>query len=288
MILVRMLSMVMFQGGDVPSSDGIHWLVIFVGVIAFCSFVQFLVFVGAAVGALKAYKSVSAEMAILKGKALPIVASVQGVIDDSRPAVKRVTAKVQEIVEDATPKVKVITTKVQEIIEDATPKVKVVTSNVADISDVVKTKVHDFEATLDKANQTLQDANSKTRAQVDRVDGMVASALKATSDMGNTIHRGIRMPVMEVAGVINGLKAGIDVLSGRAGSPGSKGSSSKDAFRGGSSGAGRHEGGSGRANQPVPVSAGVEPANPSSAVAPSPGAEEVVERFRSEKVKTIS
>jgi len=255
----RLISMVLFQGGDAASSDSFHWLVIFVGVIAFCSFVQFLVFAGAAIAALKAYKSVSAEVGVLKQKAMPIIASAQGVVEDLRP------------------KVKAVATKVQEIVEDATPKVKTVTTNVADMSTVARNKVHEFEATLDKANETVRAANDKTRAQVDKVDGMVSSALKATSDVGNTIHRGIKTPVMEVAGVVNGLKAALDVLVGRTKVPGR---GLEEGLRGG--GAPGRTAGSGPVHVPAP-----ETFDPSSNVAPSPGAAEVVERFRSEKVKPI-
>ncbi len=257
--------MMLFQGGDAANSDHFQLLVIFVGVIAFCSFVQFLVLVGAAIGALKAWKGVSAEIEAVKQKAMPLVASFQ------------------TIVTDATPKVKVVTAKVQEIIEDATPKVKTVTANVVDISNVARTKVHDFEATLDRANQTVRDANEKTRAQVDRVDGMVSSALKATSDVGNTIHRGIKMPVLEVAGVVNGLKAALDVLVGR--SKGFESSSYSGTTSASSGGASRYSSQRGpmRVTEVDPMAT----SNPSSAVAPSPGAAEVVERFRSDKVKTI-
>ncbi len=292
MIPVRTLSMMLFQGGDAPGTDHMQWLVVFVGIIAFCSFVQFLVLVGAAIGALKAWKSISAEIQVVKQKAMPIVATVQGVVDDARPMVKKVTAKVQEIVEDATPKVKVVTAKVQEIMEDATPKVKTITANVADISDVARTKVHDFQATLDKANETVREVNDKTRAQVSKVDGMVSSTLKATSDIGNTIHRGIRMPVMEVAGVVNALKAGLDVLVGRSGSS-SKGSAGESGTGpGGFRGAREGSSAPGSAPGPVrvppadPASSSVS-SHPSSNVAPSPGAAEVVDKYGSEKIKTI-
>ncbi len=270
-------SMVLFQGGDIGTSDHSGLLVIFVGIIAFCSFVQFLVLVGAAIAGLKAYKSVSAEIGVLKQKAMPIIGSVQKVVEDIRPKVSAISAKVQEVVEDSTPKVKVITTKVQEIVEDATPKVKMVTTNVADMSTVVRNKVHEFEATLDKANETVRAANDKTRAQVDRVDGMVSSTLQATSNLGDTIHRGIKTPVLEVAGVVKGVKAAIDVLLG------------KNDFAGGSArNSGQKKPGSGKPG-PVPVpSSGFTGAStefdPSSGVAPSPGAAEVAERFRREQM----
>lgn len=270
-------SMVLFQGGDVGGSDHSGLLVTFVGIIAFCSFVQFLVLVGAGVAALKAYKSVSAEIGVLKQKAMPIIGSVQQIVEDIRPKVSAISAKVQEIVEDSTPKVKVITTKVQEIVEDATPKVKTVTTNVADMSTVARNKVHEFEATLDKANETVRAANDKTRAQVDRVDGMVSSTLQATSNLGETIHRGIKAPVLEVAGVVKGVKAAMDVLIGKSDFSGGSGHSS-----------GQKRSGSSRPG-PVPVpSSGSTGAStefdPSSGVAPSPGAAEVVERFRREQI----
>lgn len=253
-----LMSVMLFQGGDAGSSDHFGLLVLFVGVIAFCMLVLFLVLVVAAFAGWKAYKSVSAEINTVKQKAMPIIGSVQGIVEDMRPKISAISAKVQEVVEDATPKVKTITT------------------NVADMSDVAKNKVREFEATIDKANETVRAANDKTRAQVDKVDGMLSSTLKATSDLGNTIHRGIKTPVLEVAGVVNGLKAALDVLVGR----------SKD-FTGAAKDAGRPF--SGRTSGPVRVPDAEPPtaSNPSSNVAPSPAAAAVVDRFQSDKVKSI-
>jgi hypothetical protein len=62
--------------------------------------------------------------------------------------------------------------------------------------------------------------NFKTRAQMDRVDGMVTSVLNTTNDISETMQRGIKAPLREVSGLVNGLKAGLDVLVGRAKGPG--------------------------------------------------------------------
>ncbi len=193
----------------------------------------------------------------MKQKAFPLIASIQEVVQDAKPKVQKITANVQEIV------------------ADATPKVKTVTANVADISNVAREKVHEFEATLDKANETVRAANDKTRAQVDKVDGMVSSALKTTSDVSNTIQRGIRAPIMEVAGVVNGIKAALDVLVGRVERP--------------SSSRARSVGGRSYGPGPVPVSNAETDisSHPSSNVAPSPAAAAVVDRMRSDKVKSI-
>lgn len=241
-----LMSVMWFQGGDAASSDHFQLLVIFVGVIAFCSFVQFLFFVGAAIAGLKAWKSLSAEIEVVKQKAFPLVASVQT------------------------------------IVTDATPKVKKISENVVDISELVKVKVHEYEGTIDAANQTLKDANAKTRAQVARVDGMVSSTLKATSDIGSTIHHGIKTPVLEVAGVINGLKAALDVLVGRSGGFG--GGFPGDRSTGKTTG--RPYGGGAPGPIRVPPAESPISSHPSSNVAPSPGAAAIVERMQGEKVKT--
>jgi hypothetical protein len=40
--------------------------------------------------------------------------------------------------------------------------------------------------------------------------------LNTTTEITDTIQRGIKIPVREVSGLVNGFKAGLDVLVGRA------------------------------------------------------------------------
>lgn len=96
----------------------------------------------------------------------------------------------------------------QDMIHDAAPKVKVITENLAETSHLVRSKARDLDA-------TMSDANAKTRAQVARVDGMVSSVLDTTSDAAQMLQRAIKVPVREFTGLVNGLKAGLDVLLGR-------------------------------------------------------------------------
>jgi hypothetical protein len=63
---------------------------------------------------------------------------------------------------------------------------------------------------------TASELNMRTRAQAARVDGMVTSMLNATADISETLQRAVKVPVREVAGLVNGFKAGLDVLVGRA------------------------------------------------------------------------
>ncbi len=205
----------LFQGTDVAaSSDSIHWLVVFVGIIALGSLVQLLVLAGAAFGAWKAYKSATKALNEVKGKAYPMVASVQGVVDDIRPKVVSITESVRSIVEDAKPKVASVTESVRSIMEDATPKVKVMTENVktittnfAETSTTLKDKAQSIAGNV---TETVENANKKTRAQVDRVDGMVTSAFNATGEIAAKVQHGIKVPVNEVVGWVNAAKASLD------------------------------------------------------------------------------
>jgi methyl-accepting chemotaxis protein len=114
-----------------------------------------------------------------------------------------------EIAEELRSKMLPIITDTHELIRENTPKIKVITDNFVHASHVVRAKAQEFDV-------TAGDLNAKTRAQADRVNGMVTSVLDTSAEIADTIHRGIRIPVREVSGLVNGLKAGLDVLVGRA------------------------------------------------------------------------
>jgi hypothetical protein len=114
-----------------------------------------------------------------------------------------------EIVEEVRLKLMPIMDNTHTFIQDTAPKVKIITENFVETSHVVRAKAQEFDV-------TASDLNAKTRAQAARVDGIVTSALNTTTDVAETIQRGIKIPLREVSGIINGVKAGLDVLVGRA------------------------------------------------------------------------
>ena len=113
-----------------------------------------------------------------------------------------------EIAEELRTKVMPVIDSAQHLLQETTPKIKVITENLVETSHVVRTKVQEFDV-------TLSDANQRTRRQVERMDGMVTQTLTSVGDLAATVHRSIRLPIREVSGVVNGLKAGLDVLVGR-------------------------------------------------------------------------
>jgi hypothetical protein len=97
----------------------------------------------------------------------------------------------------------------QSVLHDSAPKVKIITENLVETSHVVRSKAAEFDV-------TASDVNARTRAQVARVDGIVTSVLNTTAEITENLQRAIKVPVMELNGLVNGFKAGLDVLVGRA------------------------------------------------------------------------
>jgi len=126
-----------------------------------------------------------------------------------------------EIAEEIRLKLMPIIDATQQAIHDTAPKVKVITENLVETSHVIRAKAQEFDA-------TASDLNRKTRAQMARVDGIVTSALNSAAEISETIQRGIKVPVREFSGLVNGLKAGVDVLVGRARGFTARGKSPRD------------------------------------------------------------
>jgi hypothetical protein len=114
-----------------------------------------------------------------------------------------------EIMEEVREKAMPVVIATQEIIRDAGPKVKVITENLVETTHMVRNKAREFDA-------TASELNMKTRAQAARVDGMVTSVLNTTADISETLQRAVKLPMREFTGLVNGFKAGVDVLVGRA------------------------------------------------------------------------
>ncbi len=138
-------------------------------------------------------------VSLLAQAVVVIIAAVGGA-----KALKRILAITEELHTKTTP----ILNTTEALIRETIPKVKIISDNLVETSHVVKAKAQEFDS-------TLTDVNKKTKAQVARVDGMVSTALTATGALAEMIHQGIRTPVREAVGVVNGFKAAIDVLASK-------------------------------------------------------------------------
>jgi len=114
-----------------------------------------------------------------------------------------------EIADELRTKIGPVLDTTQSVLHDAGPKVKIITENLVETSHLVRSKAREFDA-------TASEVNMKARVQAARVDGMVTSVLNTTAEISETLQRAVKVPVREFTGLVNGFKAGVDVLVGRA------------------------------------------------------------------------
>ena len=145
---------------------------------------------------------------------LALIAQAVGVLISSAFGAKllhRVNA-IADIVESKTGP---ILEKTNHILEELTPKIKTVGDNAESITSTVWSKVEELGVTMTELNDTMREINGRTRAQVQRADDIVTDALHGAAEISHTVQNGIKGPVKQVAGVIAGLRAGIETLVAR-------------------------------------------------------------------------
>ncbi|HMG02838.1 MAG TPA: hypothetical protein VK596_06875 [Edaphobacter sp.] len=96
----------------------------------------------------------------------------------------------------------------QEMVHELRPKLNVLAENLVETSHVVRAKAAEFD-------ETISEVNHRARNQTVRVDDMVTSVLDTTAGIASSLHKTVTAPAREFHGIMNGLKAGFDVLTGR-------------------------------------------------------------------------
>ncbi len=180
----------LFQAQDSINSGNAKLITAFIIIAALALLAQALVVVVVGLGALKAVKEIQTHIGEFRAKAMPLIAQSHSLVTELTPTVREITEKVNTI-----------------------------TAHVEQISAMARDKAVEFSPTISaanktvaQANETVQDANLKTRAQISRVNGMISSSLDAAARLGVALEQGISKPGREVAGIVSGVRAGLDTL----------------------------------------------------------------------------
>jgi len=97
----------------------------------------------------------------------------------------------------------------REVIQDVAPKLKTITENLVATSTTLRAKA-------EQIGSAVGDVTNKVHAQASRVDGMVKSTLDHLTLAVQAIEHGVAAPVRQVNGILNGLRAGVDVMRRKA------------------------------------------------------------------------
>ncbi len=118
---------------------------------------------------------------------------------------RRMQAKIERILDPLTVHLIPLVESSKATMEEISPKLKVITSNLAEVSETLKHESYSIRGSVD-------DVLHRTRAQTARVDEMVSGTLDGIAQAGAAIHHGIEVPLRQINGVLQGFRAGIDVL----------------------------------------------------------------------------
>ena len=143
--------------------------------------------------------------------AIALVVQAVGVVISGAFAAK-LLHRVDGIADMVEKKTGPILDKTNQMLHELSPKVSSIAQNAEEISYTVRAKVDEISVTVSELNETVQGINQRTRGQVVRVDGIVTDALIATEEISQTVQNGIKAPIRQIAGVIAGLRAGLETL----------------------------------------------------------------------------
>lgn len=93
----------------------------------------------------------------------------------------------------------------REVIQEISPKLKTIAENLTAVSTTLRIKA-------EKVGGLVEDVTDRAQVQATRVDGMVKSTLDGLTSAVQAIEHGIAVPVRQVSGILNGLRAGVDVM----------------------------------------------------------------------------
>lgn len=93
----------------------------------------------------------------------------------------------------------------REVIQDLAPKLKTITENLTATSATLRSKA-------DQVGGLVGDVTTRAQVQASRVDGMAKATLDQLTLAVHAIEHGIAVPVRQVNGILNGLRAGVEVM----------------------------------------------------------------------------
>jgi hypothetical protein len=100
----------------------------------------------------------------------------------------------------------------RELLKDISPKVKVAAQNLMEVSETAKEVGNTARAQSAQMAVALNDVLQRASVQVDRVDEMVTGTLSSVAHATSVLQRAVSGPARQVGAVLNGLRAGFDVL----------------------------------------------------------------------------
>lgn len=117
--------------------------------------------------------------------------------------------KMQSVVDEVKEKALPLIASTRVVVEDLTPKLKSATADLSELTYTARVQAKNVSESMDALL-------AKANAQINRVDHLTTGAIDAVDHASKAIENAVSVPVRRVSGIVNGLKAGVEVfVSGR-------------------------------------------------------------------------
>jgi hypothetical protein len=121
--------------------------------------------------------------------------------------VRKTGAKVELLAADVKTKILPTAEIAQNMLVELRPRIDTLVDNVSESSTLVK-------AQLERVDATVNDVLDRTRLQVIRADELMSHTMDKVEETTEMVHRTVISPVRQLAGVVQGLSAGLEFLMG--------------------------------------------------------------------------
>jgi methyl-accepting chemotaxis protein len=119
--------------------------------------------------------------------------------------VRKTTKKIEDLADEASVHLMPTIAASRKIVEDLGPKLKIISSNLVETSNLLRKEAEQVRVAVD-------DVVDRTRDQAARVDEIITGTLNGVVHATASLQEGLAAPLRQIHGVLNGIRAGIDVL----------------------------------------------------------------------------
>ncbi|MGC2297487.1 MAG: hypothetical protein WA476_01715 [Acidobacteriaceae bacterium] len=127
-------------------------------------------------------------------------------------ALKGALGRLNEVSKKAEENVLPMLATSRSLLEEISPKLKVAAQNALEVSQTAREVSLTVKTESQNVAAAVDDLLKKAAVQVDRVDEMVTGTLNSVAHATATMQKAVSGPVRQVGAVLNGLRAGFDVL----------------------------------------------------------------------------
>jgi methyl-accepting chemotaxis protein len=127
-------------------------------------------------------------------------------------ALKGALGRLNEISKKAEEHVVPVLQSTRSLLEEVSPKLKVAAQNALEVSQTAREVSQTVKAETARVAVSVDELMEKALVQADRVDEMVTATLNTVAHVTSTVQKTVSGPVRQVNALLNGLRAGFEVL----------------------------------------------------------------------------